>query len=74
MLFASITTGRVISRDQLTIIRDVPNEYLVIIKVLQERGIFAMEGKGEDVKLEPASDPRITSKPKIRAKMMQLTS
>ena len=57
VLFVSLTTGRVISRDQFTIIRDAPKEYLIIIKALQERGVFAIEGKGDDIGEDPITAP-----------------
>jgi len=43
VLFASLTTGRVFTRDQFTIIKNIPQEYLLIIQVLQEHGVFAIE-------------------------------
>jgi hypothetical protein len=64
VLFASLTTGRVISRDQFKIVQDIPNEYLLIVKALQERRVFAIEGRADYVALEvidkspePASNP-----------------
>ena len=62
VFFASLTTGRVISRDQFKIVQPIPNEFLLIIKVLQERGVFAIEGSGEEIELDlkdPNSSPSL---------------
>jgi hypothetical protein len=56
VLFASLTTGRVITRDQFTIIKDIPQEYLMIIQSLQERGVFAIE-KQEEPDKDPTTAP-----------------
>ena len=43
VMFTSLSTGCVITRDQFKIMKDVPAEYYLIIKSLQERGVFAIE-------------------------------
>jgi hypothetical protein len=55
--FASLSTGRIICRDQFKIVTNVPQEYLVILKALQERGVFAIEGSGPHVPIDLSKDP-----------------
>ena len=58
VLFASLTNGRVITRDQFTVIKDIPQEYLLIIQSLQERGVFAIENKEHPV-AAPSPAPNV---------------
>lgn len=42
-VFASLSTGRTITRGQFTTLKDIPTAYLQVNQVLQERRTFAMD-------------------------------
>ena len=41
--FASLTTGKIITREQFRIVRSVPFELIAIVKALQEKGVLGID-------------------------------
>ena len=56
--FASLSTGKIIIRDQFKIMDTFPPEFLIILKGLQERGAFSTKDLERD---EPNENPTLTT-------------
>jgi hypothetical protein len=53
--FASLLSGNILVLDQFTIVEDIPYEWLLLVKSLQERGCLGVENMIEEI-LEPKAN------------------
>ena len=71
--FASLLSGNILIRDQFTIVEDIPYEWLLLVKSLQERGCLGVENMIEEIHEPKANEGEDEEKPEPE-KVLVLTS